>query len=51
MIDVLSKLFFNVETIKRKLDSNQSKNILNMIYHVTLMKIFDDFKSRLKKIY
>ena len=45
------KLFFNVESIKKTLDSNQSKNIFDMIYYITLIKIFDDFKFKLKKIY
>ena len=51
IFDVFFKLFFNVETIKKTLDSNQSKNILNIIYYVTLIKMFDEFKSKLKKIY
>ena len=51
VFDVFFKLFFNVESIKKTLDSNQSKNILDMIYYITLIKIFDEFKSKLKKIY
>ena len=49
--NVFFKLFFNVESIKKTLDSNQSKNIFDMIYYVTLIKIFDEFKSKLKKTY
>ena len=51
VFDVFFKLFFNVKSIKKTLDLNQSKNILDIIYHVTLIKIFDEFKSKLKKIY
>ena len=50
IFDVFFKLFFNVETIKKTLDSNQSKNIFDMIYYITLIKMFDEFKSKLKKI-
>ena len=51
VLDVFFKLFFNVEFVKKTSNSNQSRNILDMIYHVIVIKIFDDFKLRLKKIY
>ena len=54
VFDTFSRLFFNVDVDKKKVsisNSNEFENILDMIYYITLIKTFDDFKSRLKKIY
>ena len=49
--DVLSRLPFNADIVKRVFDSDQSKDTLDMTYHVILMKMSDDFKIRLKETY
>ena len=53
VFDAFSRLFFNVDVDKKISNSNlnEFENILDIIYYVTLIKMFDDFKSRLKKIY
>ena len=51
VFDVFSKLFFNVDIVKRMFDSNQSKNIFDMIYHVILIKMSNNFKIQLKETY
>ena len=50
--NALFKFLFNV-IIKWLIDfdSNFDENILNIIYYIILMKIFDDFKIKLKQKY
>ena len=51
--DVLSRLLFNIESMKQIIDLNFDMNekMLNMIYHVTLIKISNEFKKKFKKTY
>ena len=53
MSNVLSRLLFNVEFVKRVIDLNFNvdERTLNMIYHVILIKMSDEFKKKLKKTY
>ena len=53
MSNILSRLSFNVESMKRIINSNFDVNekTLNMIYHVNLIKMSDEFKKKLKKTY
>ena len=51
IFDVLSRLSSNVDAIKRANDLEGDENTLNATYHVILIKMSDDFKSRLKQIY
>ena len=53
MLNVLSRLLFNVKSIKRIINSNfdVDEKTLNMIYHVILIEMSDEFKRKFKKIY
>ena len=51
--NVLSRLLFNVESIKWtiNLNFNVDEKTLNMIYHVILIKMSNEFKKKFKKTY
>ena len=53
MLNALSRLSFNVKSIKRAIDLNFNvdEKTLNMIYHVILIKMSDEFKRKFKKTY
>lgn len=49
--DALSRLQSSAGTIARTSDPSQSEGILDMAYHVTLVEMSEDFKTRLKDAY
>ena len=53
VLNVLSRLSFNTESIKWAINSNLDfeKKILNMIYYVILIKMSDKFKEKVRKTY
>ena len=53
MSDILSRLSFNVESMKRVINLNfdVDEKTLNMIYHVILIKMSNEFKKKFKKAY
>ena len=51
-IDILNVLYDHVvKLLKYKLYFFILQNLLTIIYHATLMKIFNNFKQRLKNVY
>ena len=49
--NVLFKLFSIVDNVTKVLNSNQSKNIFDIIYYMFLIKMFENFKIKLMNVY
>ena len=51
MSNILSRLSFNIESIKQAINLNfdVDEKTLNMIYHVILIKMSNEFKRKFKK--